>query len=234
MTIAAPVQQCLGVLDFLLRPRHRASWGGPFNGQRGRQVMFLEIVERVGFDAIVETGTYRGTTTAYLHESTGLPVHTVELKPRHYRYARTRFAFTSGISVHPGDSRDFLRRYARMSGGALTGKLFFYLDAHWDGPFPVRDEILLIATAFPNAVMMIDDFKVPDDAGYAYDENGDGTALTPEYIAPVVGRIGASLFLPVIGARQETGLRRGCVVLACATPLVDRLKAVTTLRQWNA
>ena len=38
-------------------------WGGPLNGQAGRRALFKQLLTAIGFDAIVETGTFRGITT---------------------------------------------------------------------------------------------------------------------------------------------------------------------------
>jgi len=36
---------------------------------------------------------------------------------------------------------------------------------------------------------MIDDFQVPDDPGYAYDDYGPGKALTPDLVDPACRRL---------------------------------------------
>lgn len=71
-----------GPLDYLLGRKSEDHWG-PLNGQQFRQHVYSEIMRRIDFRAIVETGTFRGTTTEFLAKS-GLPVHTVEIDPRAY------------------------------------------------------------------------------------------------------------------------------------------------------
>jgi hypothetical protein len=44
--------------------------------------------------------------------------------------------------------------------------LFFYLDAHWNEDLPLAEEIDLIFSRSPCAVVMIDDFEVPGDPGF--------------------------------------------------------------------
>ncbi len=73
----------LGVADYYRFREYRDSWGGPFNAQAFRQQIFLELIQKVKFSAIAETGTFRGTTTEYFSETSALPVHTVELNPRY-------------------------------------------------------------------------------------------------------------------------------------------------------
>jgi hypothetical protein len=55
-------------------------WGGPFNGQVFRRRIF-DALRDMNFAAILETGTYLGTSAEYF-EATGLPVFTVEGNPK--------------------------------------------------------------------------------------------------------------------------------------------------------
>jgi len=228
-SIAGFGEQSLGAIEFYLRPSVRTSWGGPFNGQHARRFLIDEILSVIRFAAIIETGTFRGTTTEYLHKSSGLPVYTVELKRRYYGYAKARFAFNSAVRVYYEDSRRFLRRIAEDAEYLKKQNVLFYLDAHWGGDPPLKEELQVIFGKFDNAVVMIDDFKVPHDGEYAYDVYGKGAALTLEYLSPLTTITGFSAFFPKCKAAQETGLRRGCVVLARAHHLVDQLKEVKTL-----
>ena len=66
----------VGYLDYFLKRKLKESWEGPFNDQNFRQRMFSDLMTRVAFKAIVETGTFRGTTTKFL-ATFGLPVYTV-------------------------------------------------------------------------------------------------------------------------------------------------------------
>src|SRR5436190_4416368 len=44
----------------------QACWGGAFNGQEGRRALFVDLIERLKPAAIVETGTFRGSTTEWM------------------------------------------------------------------------------------------------------------------------------------------------------------------------
>jgi hypothetical protein len=60
---------------------------------------------------------------------------------------------------------------------------------------------------------MIDDFRVPFDQGYGYDDYGDAKAFTAAYIRPAVCSFQLRTFYPSTPSAEETGARRGCVVL---------------------
>jgi hypothetical protein len=94
-----------------------------------------------------------------------------------------------------------------------ASNLFIYLDAHWNADLPLADELDIVFNACPPAVVMVDDFQVPDDPGYGYDDYGPGQALTADYIAPAVEAFALMPFYPATPAAEERGARRGCVVL---------------------
>lgn len=62
----------VGTIDYYCNPKLGVAWGGPFNGQPARQALFSAIVADIRPKAIIETGTYFGTTTEFM-ASTGLP-----------------------------------------------------------------------------------------------------------------------------------------------------------------
>lgn len=217
-----------GFLDYCLGPRATRAWEGPFNNQAFRQRIFEDLVAGVGFGAIVETGTFHGATTRYLHATSGLPVFSAELQERYYAYARTRFLFRRAIHLVRSDARSFLHRFLG-TGTFAAGKVFFYLDAHWEDDVPLREELRIIFTGCPGAVVMVDDFNVPGDPGYAYDDYGDGGALTLEYLKSEIAGAGISGFFPSAPSSLETGARRGCIILARAPDIVMILRGLKSL-----
>jgi hypothetical protein len=92
--------------------------------------------------------------------------------------------------------------------------LFAYLDAHWNADLPLAEELEIIFSRRPEAVVMVDDFEVPGDVGYSYDDYGPNKALDADYIAPVVARHYLERFYPSTPSEAETGMKRGCVVLS--------------------
>jgi hypothetical protein len=207
----------LGAIDYALYPDRGAAWGGPFNGQRFRVALFWALIRQLEPAAIVETGTYLGTTTELMAE-TGLPVFTVEEHPRSYGFARARLRRLRNVMLLHDDSRAGLRT---LFDGPLRGfagrTIFFYLDAHWNDDLPLAEELDIIFTRCTAAVAMIDDFRVPWDADYGYDDYGSEKALTDTYISTAVAKLGLCAHYPSTPARVETGQRRGCVVLSNAS-----------------
>ena len=218
------------MLDYWCRPSWRTSWGGPFNGQVFRQRLFSELRGRVQLAAIVETGTHRGTTTEYFRSTTRVPVHSFEVAPRSYGFARARLRTASEVHLHHCDSRPGLAELAACHA-LPPGPLFFYLDAHGLDELPLAEEVDLVFAHWGEAVVMIDDFAVPDDPGYGFDDYGPGKVLTLDYLgsrtAPPM-----ALWLPACASAAESGARRGCVVLARDAELVRRIDAMETLRRW--
>lgn len=220
-------ERMLGVVDYIRKPELKKSWGGPFNNQQYRQQIYLELIKKIHFDAIVETGTFRGTTTHFLFEKSNLPVYTTELHPRFYTYSKLRFISVSGIHIYNLDSRDFLRQLS--SDAALIGKqLFFYLDAHWNDDLPLLEEIKIIFNNWPSSVIMIDDFKVPDDPDYTYDNYGAGKELSLEYLKPL-SYLKFFAFFPSKKGNDETGFKRGCVILVRDEELIEKIKTFSKI-----
>jgi hypothetical protein len=106
-------------------------------------------------------------------------------------------------------SREFLRA---ILVEADRDPPIYYLDAHWQDDLPLLGEFDLIPTRGCSAAIMIDDFAVPSDPEYCFDDYGPGKALRLELLAKAAPR-GASLFFPTLPACQETGARRGCAVI---------------------
>ena len=220
-----------GMIEYLRHRDRKQSWGGPFNNQVQRQQIFLDLIHGIPFAAIVETGTFRGTTTAYLQESSGLPIYTVEIQPRKYGFALARFLRNSKVHLHQGDSRAFLRGLAAQ-GLDVQAPPFFYLDAHWTEDLPLREEIDIVFGDWPRAVVMIDDFRVPGDDGYGYDDYGEGKVLESAYL-DTLGRDDLKRYFPRASSAEETGRRRGCIVLVKDDGIAERIAEMPALRRFT-
>jgi hypothetical protein len=221
----------LGWLDYCRHPNLREDWEGPFNLQQHRQRIFLDLMSQLEFSAIVETGTFRGSTTSFMQEQSGLPVYSVELYPRFYSYARARLKNNRKIHLFCGDSRRALEKLWASNSVPRSG-LFFYLDAHWNQSLPLKEEISFIFSHWRDSVVMIDDFQVPDDSGYCFDDYGEVGRLSVELLDGI-DSLSLSMWLPALRSENETGAKRGCVVLASDLARTTQLLAVESLRRYG-
>jgi hypothetical protein len=225
----ALLQETIDMVD--VRPRYEPAENAGFNGQPARKRLFQDVLKEFDFELIVETGTWIGETTGYLADSAKVPVFTSEINHRFHSLARKRLVDYPNVALHLSDSRRFLRSLAENSD-LTQRRTFFYLDAHWYKDLPLREELEIIADAWSEYVIMVDDFQVPGDDGYGFDNYGDGLALNVEYIAPVVAEKRMAVFSPSANSHDETGYhRRGCVVLAPES-YRQRLNAIQSLRDY--
>lgn len=217
----------VGRLEYRFKRSTRSSWGGPMNGQAGRVELCRQIFESLRPVAIVETGTFRGTTTEFFAEF-GVPVYTAEVEPRFHAFAELRFrSARDRVHVVLADSRTLLRQLA-TDPSFPKGDVFFYLDAHWYSDLPLAEEIDTIFGSWKRSVIMIDDFAVPGDS-YSYDDYGPGAVLNAEYLDGM-GRTDIFRFYPSLPANQETGYKRGCIVLCDDPDTQERLSKLESLR----
>src|SRR6266540_5679037 len=142
----------LGMIDYFRFPKRRNPWGGPFNGQRRRQELFLSVILACRPAAIVETGTYAGASTEFMAEVSKLPIYSVEINARHLGFAKMRLRKHRNVKLSSGDSREFLLKFfADDAARYMDRPLLFYLDAHWGMDLPLSDELSIIFSSFAQA-----------------------------------------------------------------------------------
>jgi len=203
-------------------------FGGPFNGQQGRAALFQELLAEFKFSAMVETGTYFGSTTEYLALIHDAPLKSFETSSLHALLSAIRLERFSRAEVLQQDSRTALaglvddREFPKEN-------VFFYLDAHWGPELPLLAELPLIMEHWRQSVVMIDDFEVPDDAGYSFDDFGSGKTLNATLLDSIVPR--STPYYPALPASRENGYRRGCVVLGTDNRASERLAPIPSLRR---
>lgn len=201
-------------------------WANPMNNQEKRTQITRQIIGACGIARIVETGTYLGTTTAFF-AGFGVPVTTSERDPDLARDAAERLRGWPNVEVRGYDSVRVLQELIREPIDR-TVPTFFYLDAHWKHHLPVREEAELAIAYFAKAVLMLDDFAVPDDPGYGYGEK----RLTLDYL--LQGNLRRlAVFFPKVRSKDESGARRGCVVAAINVDMITALNGVEGLRRWR-
>lgn len=202
--------ELLGRLDSLVSGR---AWvlGGPMNGQRARCRLLVELAVAVWFDQVVETGTFLGATTEFLRFVFGVPVWSAELRPRYWGFAAHRLSGLDDVHLFRGDSRALLERLSARPM-MTASPTFFYLDAHWYSGLPLWDEISLILGRWENPMILVDDFQVPGDEGYGFDDYGPGKCLSLRDLRMHV-ELPSEVVFPTIPSERETGARRGyCLV----------------------
>jgi len=230
----------LGALDHTFHRRASTGFGGPLNGSPTRLAAFEELKRRCSSAAVIETGTYRGESTVFF-ASAGCPVYSGEVNPRYLGYARARLRSQSNAHLYLGDSRQFLRRLIQ-DPTVPKDRVFFYLDAHATGPcvdhgsghedLPLREEVDLIFRHWTQPVVMVDDFQVPDDSGYQFEDYGEGKTLCLAYLNPVA-HLELIPFFPSLPSSEEVGLKQGWVVLASDRFCINQLRGIAQLREWR-
>lgn len=215
------------------RVQHAQQWvrtGAPMNKQTARLEIAREIMELCGIVRVIETGTFLGNTTEWFAQF-GVPVVTVEIMPRNFGYCSRRLRKFANVDLRLANSVDALKQLVSEPFDRSMPTLF-YLDAHWYDHLPLKEEIEIIFDHFARPIIMVDDFQVPDDPGYGYDDYGPGKRLTLEYVATARAPE-LSLYFPRTHSRWETGARRGCLVATADSVLATALDSAPLLRRWN-
>jgi hypothetical protein len=226
-------QQTYGALRYRLKPETGRAWGGPFNGQAKRCLLFGQLVETLDPIALVETGTFLGTTTEWI-AAFQIPVFTIEADAEHFGFSRSRLKHLANVELLFDDTRTgLLKLFCTELVNKRNECVIFYLDAHWSCDLPLREEVNLIFSHARNAVVMIDDFNVPADHGYGYDDYGPDKILGEAYLRDVIDKFSLALFYPTTSSKHETGLKRGSVLIAKSREVIEKLAGIRLIRQAN-
>ena len=175
--------------------------GEAMNGQVVRREVVRRIAGGLPVDRVVETGTFKGHTTSFLGQVFGRPTWTVEADPARAAAVQRRLGHRPGLHLCAGDSAEVV---ADLAPQFEVGRTFFYLDAHWEARLPLWDELAVVFAHAEDPIVMIDDFAVPGDPGYGYDDYGAGQVLDAAHLMPLVPA-GFSCWYPVLSSAAETG-----------------------------
>lgn len=209
----------------------------PFNSQTIREEMVRDLAQRLPAAAIIETGTYKGASTAAFAGMISGPVHTVEAFPRFFHYSQRALTALDNVHVHLGDSADMLDSMTRMDS-IPHSHVLFYLDAHSSelpgvsdvaDELPLARELAVVARGWKDSVVVIDDFEVADDPGYGFDSYGE-QALNLTYLEAAGVASNFVLFYPAAGSSDESGAKRGCLIMATRGEAEDRVGGSSYLR----
>jgi hypothetical protein len=202
---AAVAGALLRLLDWRLLSPPWPGFPEPFAGQWARRRAIELLAWRMRPDAIVETGTFLGLTTRALSRL-GAPVYSVEVKPAYHHLAKLAVRGCDGVTLLCGDSVAALE-WLRAQGAVR--RPLAYLDAHWWEPLPLPREVACLLGGWDDALVVVDDCRVPDDPGYGYDAYG-GVPIAADAL-PLDGALTA---YPAVPATREGGARRGTLYLA--------------------
>jgi predicted O-methyltransferase YrrM len=196
------------------------------NGQLKRQAIIMELRDAFRFSIIIETGSFIGNTTGWFAELwNGSSVYSCEIDPRFHSLAKMRCS-NMGINYFLGDSRSFLKNLPKPESSQTA---FIYLDAHWSDDLPLKEELMIIKDKWPRSIVMIDDFEVPGDSGYSYDNYGPGKALTFLEFNSFFLENNFNVYSPKIKSIDESGYKRGMVILTLDPSLRDIIDKVSDL-----
>jgi len=201
-----------------------------FNGQSFRKQIFNDLCNNFAFEAIVETGTYTGNTSGYMAMKTALPLYTCELNRVLFSLAKKRLSGIPSINCYSMDSREFLNLLANTE--VSSKRVFIYLDAHSNDDLPLKQEIEIICQIWSEFVIMIDDFQVPWDGGYGYDNYVRNQSLSVNKYLPVFKQNNLVSFFPILPSSEETGAKRGGVILTREGNFSDLLAKNALLRKY--
>lgn len=152
-----------------------------FHGDR----YLLDVVDALAQDAevFVETGTNVGSTLAYFARTyPHIPCLSCEPDAEAFQHARKNVSGLPNIKLYNQTSQQFLETLREKHGDIFQKKVLFWLDAHGYGfQWPLKEELAFISGNFPHAFILIDDFKVPGQEMFGYDEY-QGQICSYEYV----------------------------------------------------
>ena len=196
------------VIDF--GKRHRVTG---FNRECIRAYIFWRLHQHFQCTSFVETGTMYGNTSGFVRRAFRTAVFTSEIHPTYHLVSRANLFWASGITSCRSDSVEFLKTICREP--VIGSNPMFYLDAHWYENMPLPDELVCIGDRCEKGVILIDDFLIPWEPRYRYDEY-PGLRISLEVINTTlkVQRKDVSVYLPNYSPDQDpTGLGIGFAVI---------------------
>lgn len=203
-----------------------------FNRQKLRLQVFQEIDENIAFDNYIETGTYLGLTTHFLARTAsarGAFVHSSEINDDFITIAASVVGKSNNVRLHHGNSVDMLRS---LTPSVSQSTNFVYLDAHVGVEYlPLRDELEMVRH-WPNTVIMIDDFKVPYDGEFTWDQYDNEREISLRYIEGSFGS--GSVYFPRYRAREErVAVARGYCVISMSERFDKVLDEIQLLERYK-
>ena len=139
---------------------------------------FLMLKDKYELNLCIETGTFKGDSTIVFSRIFDR-VDTIEINPSFLDFTKSKIGNRKNINFHLGNSVEVFKTLLPTLN---KFRPIFYLDAHWNDFWPLRDELTLIGQNFKdNCIIVIDDFKVPNRPDITFDQYGKNEC-SMEYI----------------------------------------------------
>jgi len=194
----------------------------PFNGQQIRLKIVDTIISEFKPKKIIETGTWIGNTLEYFlkHE---IPTYTAEIEKKYYYFSKARFPDNYFLNIFNCNSVEMLGKLDKFNE-----PVFAYLDAHWYSDLPLNKELSHLAL-FDETIVLIDDFKVPNNSKWKYDSYKN-TDLTIDAVSIPTN---FSIFFPNYEPDSDGGSKTGCMFLAKGSNAKKILTDISLLTEHN-
>jgi hypothetical protein len=116
------------------------------------------------------------TTIAYpifsaTNKNSRYKMYSVDINSQKAAHAKEVFASNPNITVECGNSPAFLKHLIESKSISTVDNTMFFLDAHWNRYWPLRDEIKEILR-LPSFAIVVDDFVVPGHPDFGCDSYG--------------------------------------------------------------
>ncbi len=165
----------------------RLAPSAPFHGDPTLQQIILASINYFHVQTFFETGTFRGDSILWLsQERPDLDIMSVEVDQYFHNYASKRVSHLESpnkVRLFNNDSTVVLKEC--FNARVLLEPTLFWLDAHWYNNWPLLDEITQITRSCQSSIVLIDDFKVPNNSELGYDTY-NGAENSIELIRPIL------------------------------------------------
>ncbi len=158
-----------------------------FHGDPQYQGMVDELLGSLQVTDFVETGSFLGRSTAFVAQRwPGVQVHSTEINAGFFQTAQRRLGEMPNVHLHHCHSVQFITDL--IQSGRLGELPVFFLDAHWEEDWPLPRELELIRQGCERAIIIIDDFRVPAQTQFSYDDYGADKVCAFEAAIPHLAR----------------------------------------------
>lgn len=179
----------------------------PMNGQKIRLRTAYLLSEILNPNYAIESGSFLGTTSQYLTTMVSEKTFSIEINKEFSDIAKLRLSseiLSNQLEIIEGNSAERMPSIlAKMNPASST--ILAYLDAHWLDEIPLRVELQSLLNWGGQFVAIIDDFYIPDDLGYGFDQYVNHRVD----ISHIPQSDNLTVWIPSQSSSLESGARRG-------------------------